>query len=114
MANKALVQTASALCNFYIIARHKCLGGGVSVVLPHTARERLHNAGVRTCFYPLSGRIRRERTCESGDEKRHEREEKHKREEERRIGVNRRKEKKRGQSVEKITEHTIQLIYKNN
>ncbi len=34
MANKVLVLTLSALCNFDIIARHKRLGGGFSVVLP--------------------------------------------------------------------------------
>ena len=46
-ANKALVLTAPALCNFGIIARPKHFGGGVGIFLPHTARERRHNAGVR-------------------------------------------------------------------
>ncbi len=44
--NKALVQTAPALCNFEITARHTGLGGSFGVVLPVKARERLHNAGV--------------------------------------------------------------------
>jgi hypothetical protein len=43
---KALVQTVPALCNFHMIARRKGLGGGFGFILPHTARERLHNAGV--------------------------------------------------------------------
>ncbi len=45
-ANKALVLTAPALRSFGIIARHNRFGGGFGVVLPHTARARLHNAGV--------------------------------------------------------------------
>ena len=45
-ANKALVQTAPALCNFGIIARHNHFGGGVGAFLPHRALVRLHNAGV--------------------------------------------------------------------
>lgn len=45
-ANKALVLTAPALCNFGIIARHKRFGGGVGAFLPHRARR--HNAGVHT------------------------------------------------------------------
>jgi hypothetical protein len=49
--NKALVLTAPALSNFGIIARHNGFGGNVGVFLPHTARERRHNAGVRTCTY---------------------------------------------------------------
>ena len=45
-ANKALVQTAPALCSFGILARHNRFGGGFGAFLPHRARERLHNAGV--------------------------------------------------------------------
>ena len=45
-ANKALVLTAPALCNFSIIARPNRFGGGVGAFLPHMARERRHNAGV--------------------------------------------------------------------
>lgn len=44
--NKALVLTAPALSNFGILARHNRFGGGVGVFLPHTARERRHNASV--------------------------------------------------------------------
>jgi hypothetical protein len=43
MANKRMVLTLPARGSFGIIARHTRLGGGVSLVLPHTAR-----AG-RTC-----------------------------------------------------------------
>jgi hypothetical protein len=46
-ANKALVQTAPALANFGIRARHNRFGGSVGAFLPHRARARLHNAGVQ-------------------------------------------------------------------
>jgi hypothetical protein len=46
VANKALVQTAPALSNFGIIARHNRFGGGIGAFLPHRARKRRHNAGV--------------------------------------------------------------------
>lgn len=45
-ANKALVLTMPARGNFSIRARHKRLGGGFGVVLPHTAPAWPHNAGV--------------------------------------------------------------------
>ncbi len=45
--NKGLVQTAPALCRFDIRARHTGLGGRSGCFLPHTARGRLHNPGVR-------------------------------------------------------------------
>jgi hypothetical protein len=45
--NKALVLTAPALSNFGIIARPTRFGSGIGVFLPHTARKRRHNAGVR-------------------------------------------------------------------
>jgi hypothetical protein len=41
MANKRLHTTATALANFDIIARRKCLGGCVGCVLPVRARLRL-------------------------------------------------------------------------
>jgi hypothetical protein len=44
--NKALVLIASALSTFGIRARHNRFGGCVGAFLPHTARERRHNAGV--------------------------------------------------------------------
>jgi hypothetical protein len=47
VANKALVLTAPALTNFGIIARPNRLGGSLGFILPHTARERRHNAGVK-------------------------------------------------------------------
>jgi hypothetical protein len=46
IANKRLVQTAPALCNFSIRARHNRFGGGVGAFLPHRARVRLHNLSV--------------------------------------------------------------------
>ena len=36
--NKALVQTATALCSFSIIARRNRFGSGVGAFPPHTAR----------------------------------------------------------------------------
>jgi hypothetical protein len=41
-----LVQTVTARFDFGIIARHKRFGGYVGAFLPHTARQRLYNAGV--------------------------------------------------------------------
>jgi hypothetical protein len=47
VANKALVLTMPARYSFGIRACHNGLGGGFSVVLPHTALAWPHNAGVR-------------------------------------------------------------------
>jgi hypothetical protein len=51
IANKRLHMTATALANFGIIARPKRFGGRVGAFLPHRARARRHNAGVRFLSY---------------------------------------------------------------
>ena len=51
-ANKALVLTVPALCNFGIIARYNCFGGG-GAFLPHRARGQRHNAGVDFVYHWL-------------------------------------------------------------
>ena len=50
-----MVLTAPALRNFGIRTRHNRFGGGFGFILPHTARERRHNAGVSTLIAVASG-----------------------------------------------------------
>ncbi len=46
IANKRLVQTPPAHCNFGILARHNRFGGGVGAFLPLRAREAQYKRSV--------------------------------------------------------------------